>query len=132
MFVPNLFSNVEAFLGKTTIEENEAFQIPGMNGSFMAFYIAGDSMSPTLLRGDMVICTAIEDLLELCDGDLYAVMVGNEVYVRRIRRVVDYFGSITHLQLYVDNNNQYAYVNIELKKISRVLKVRNKMSTIND
>ncbi len=132
MFVPNLFSNVEAFTGKTSIEDNEALKIPGMNGSFMAFYIASDSMAPTLVCGDMVMCTAIENLNELSDNQICAVIIGNNAFVRRIRRVLDFYGNVTHLQLFTENSNQFAFSTYDIKNISKILKVSNRMSSIGD
>lgn len=132
MFAPNLFSNVEAFAGKTAIEQNEGLWIPGMNGAAMAFQIMSDSMLPTLAQGDMVICTAIENVCDVQDGQIYAVVLGSESFVRHVRRVVDYFGKVTHLQLYTENPKQFMFSTIEIKEVTRLLKVSNRMTSVCD
>lgn len=132
MFAPNLFSNVEAFAGKTAINENEGLWIPGMNGSAMVFQIMSDSMFPTLTQGDMVICTAIDNVWDVHDGQIYAVVLGAESFVRRVRRVVDYFGKVTHLQLYTENPNQFMFTTVEILQVTRLLKVSNRMTSICD
>ena len=132
MFAANLFSNVEAFAGKTSIGENEGFVIPGMSGSSIAFHIMSEGMSPTLSLGDIVMCKAIENVCDVQDGQIYAVVLGGESFVRRVRRVLDYFGKVTHLQLYTENPNQFMFSTVDIKQVTRLLKVSNRMTSVCD
>jgi phage repressor protein C with HTH and peptisase S24 domain len=132
MFAVNLFSNVEAFAGKTSIETSEAVWLPGISGATMIFQITSNSMSPTLMEGDMVICKAVENTNLIEDGQLYAVMIGAESFVRRVRRVVDYFGKVTHLQLFTENPNQFIFSTVDIQQVSKLLKVSNRMTSICD
>jgi hypothetical protein len=128
MFASNLFTNVEALAGKTVIEEQEAFHLPGMPGAMMAFRINTACMYPIFERGDMVLCRSIEHPDDIYDGDLYAVIAYNAAYVRRVRRCVDKHGTITHLELWTESGEINSTFRLPIDVVSKVLKVTNVMS----
>ena len=62
---PNiLLTNIEAFSSNSVdvdlLEDANHFHIPGLTGNLIAFNINGNSMSPTIKTGDMVICHPID------------------------------------------------------------------------
>jgi Peptidase S24-like len=128
MFSANLFTNTMALGGKTFIEEQEAFHLPGMSGAMMAFHINSDCMTPMLNRGDMVLCRTIEHPDDVWDGDLYAVIAHGAAYVRRVRRCINRAGDLTHLELWTENGEINTSFRLSIDAVSKVLKVTNVMS----
>lgn len=136
-FSPNiLFTNVEAFSSNTVsvdlLEESQRFHIPGVFGDLVAFNINGNSMSPTITNGDMVICMPLENTNELEDNDVYAVVANNSVWVKRVQRCYDRYGRCTHLKLISDNSVEFDPFLVELKEVRKLLKVKRRLTGLND
>ncbi|MEM9921615.1 MAG: S24 family peptidase [Bacteroidota bacterium] len=132
-FSPNiLFTNIEAFASNTVgvdlLEENESFHIPGLEGDLVAFNINGESMSPTILAGDMVICTPLKEKHEMVDNDIYAVVANQSVWVKRVKRCLDKYGRWTHLKLISDNYLEYDPFIIELTEVRKLLRVKRRLT----
>ena len=134
-FSPNiLFTSIEAFasntIGVDLLEENEHFHIPGMKGDLIAFNINGDSMSPTILAGDMVICSPLESKLEMVDNEIYAVVTNQSVWVKRVQRCFDRHHNWTHLKLVSDNFVEFDPFIIEIEEVNKLLKVSRKLTNL--
>ncbi len=135
-FSPNiLFTNVEAFasntIGVDLLEENERFHIPGVNGDLVAFNINGDSMSPTILAGDMVICKPLEDHHEMVDNEIYAVVANQSVWVKRVQKCFDRYHKWSHLKLISDNHIEFDPFIIEIEEVTKLLKVTRRLTGLN-
>ena len=136
-FSPNiLFTNVEAFSSNTVgvdlLEENQRFHIPGVFGDLVAFNINGNSMSPTISNGDMVICMPLEDNKEVRDNEVYAVVANNSVWVKRVQRLYDRHGRWTHLKLISDNYEEFDPFLLEIKEIRKLLKVKRRLTGLSE
>ena len=132
-FSPNiLFTNVAAFssntIGVDLLEENERFTIPGLEGDLVAFNINGDSMAPTILTGDMVICTPLESYHEMADQEIYAVVSNHSVWVKRVQRCYDRHHNCTHLKLISDNYAEFDPFLIEINEVRKLLKVTKRLT----
>ena len=132
-FSPNiLFTNVEAFASNTVgvdlLEENERFHIPGVNGDLVAFNINGDSMAPTILAGDMVICKPLDVLNEMTDNEIYAVVTNQSVWVKRAQKCFDRHHKWTHLKLISDNHVEFDPFIIEIGEVRKLLKVTRRLT----
>lgn len=132
-FSPNiLFTNVEAFASNTVgvdlWEQNERFRIPGINGDLVAFYINGESMSPTITAGDMVICSPIAMESDLEEDEIYAVVSNTCVWVKRIQKCFDRHGIWTHLRLISDNKDEFEPFIIENSEVRSLLKVTRRIT----
>ena len=130
---PNiLFTNIEAFSGNTigleTIEKKEHFRIPGLKGALVAFNINGNSMSPTIKSGDMVICSPLDNLKELKENEIYAVVTHQSVWVKRVQRCFNRYGKWTHLKLISDNFTEFDPFTIDLGAVKKLLKVKVKLT----
>jgi phage repressor protein C with HTH and peptisase S24 domain len=136
-FSPNiLFTNVEAFSSNTVgvdlLEENQRFHIPGIFGDLVAFNINGNSMSPTISNGDMVICMPLEDNKDIKDNEVYAVVANNSVWVKRVQKCCDRYGRFTHLKLISDNYEEFDPFLIEIKEVRKLLKVKRRLTGLNE
>ena len=132
-FSPNiLFTNVEAFasntIGVDLLEENQRFTIPGLSGDLIAFNINGDSMAPTILSGDMVICTPLEAKEEMIDNEIYAVVSNHSVWVKRAQKCYNRHHEWTHLKLISDNYEEFDPFLIEINEVRRLLKVTKRLT----
>jgi transcriptional regulator with XRE-family HTH domain len=132
-FSPNiLFTNIEAFASNTVsveyLEDNQRFFIPGVSGDLVAFNINGRSMEPTISSGDMVICSPLERNNDVKDGQIYAVVTSNAVYVKRAERRFDARGNCTHLLLKSDNFEEFEPFEVAVREIRKLLKVRKKLT----
>ena len=127
-----LFSNVAAFssntIGVDLLEENERFTIPGMEGDLVAFNISGESMAPTILTGDMVICKPLEGKEEMVDNEIYAVVSSQSVWVKRVQRCFDRHHNWTHLKLISDNYEEFDPFLIEINEVNKLLKVTKRLT----
>lgn len=128
MYSPNLFTNINALRGKTNIEEQEAFRLPGSPGAMMAFEINTDSMMPLMRRGDMVLCSALWHPDDVIDGHLYAVISQNNVYVRRVKRCISPQGDLLQLELWTEQGDLQSVFRLPIEVIDRVLRVSNIIS----
>jgi len=132
-FSPNiLYTNMEAFAGNTVgvdlLEENEWFHIPGVSGDLIAFNINGDSMAPTINTGDMVICKPLESNSEMVDGEVYAIVTNQSIWVKRVRKYYNPYQKWTHLQLISDNKEEYDPFYVELNEVQKLLKVKRRLT----
>lgn len=131
-----LFSSVEAFSSNTIsvdlLEDNQRFFIPGIHGDLVAFNINGNSMSPTIYSGDMVICSPIESQDLLKDNTVYAVVTSSAVWVKRVQRCLDRHGNWTHLKLISDNYIEFDPFLVELSEIRRLLKVERRLTGLKE
>lgn len=132
-FSPNiLFTNIEAFASNTVgvdlLEENEHFHIPGVRGDLVAFNINGDSMAPTILAGDMVICSPLDNHTEMLDNEVYAVVTNQSVWVKRVIRCFDRLQRWTHLRLISDNRAEFDPFIIEISEVKKLLKVKRRLT----
>ncbi len=132
-FSPNiLFTNVEAFasntIGVDLLEEHQRFHIPGVTGDLVAFNIKGNSMAPTIMTGDMVICAPLEEKSEMVDNEIYAVVTSNSVYVKRVIRYFDRLKNWTHLKLISDNHEEFDPFILEISEVRKLLKVKRKLT----
>ncbi len=102
-----LFTSIEAFASDTVnidvSENNQLFHIPGLQGQLVAFNIKGNSMSPTIVDGDMVICNALDTIDQIQENEIYAVVANGTIRVKRLQRVYDNYGNWSHLKLLSDN-----------------------------
>jgi phage repressor protein C with HTH and peptisase S24 domain len=122
------FAETEASEGHTRTDEQAQFYFPGMQGNNLVLQINSESMSPTLLAGDMVFCSEINDIYTIHDGGLYAVLTEDAVWVKRLQRCFNELGKVTHLMLVSDNTMQYAPFSIGIESVKRLLRVTNRMS----
>ena len=130
---PNiLLTSVAAFSGNTiglnVVEKKERFRIPGITGALVAFNINGNSMYPTIKSGDMVICSLVENLTELKENEIYAVVTEQSVWVKRVQHKMDDNGQWTHLQLISDNHEEYDPFLVNIKAVKKILRVKLKLT----
>jgi len=130
---PNiLYTNIAAYAGNTVSleinEKKEKFRIPGIKGSLVAFTIEGNSMSPTIKTGDMVICSPIHSLTEMKENDIYAVVTKEAIWVKRVQVIKGKSGIVLQLKLISDNHLVYDPFLIEIGKVKKILKVKLKLT----
>ena len=132
---PNiLYSNTSAFAGNTVgleiNEKRERFRIPGVIGSLVAFTIQGNSMSPTIKSGDMVICSPIQSFEEIKENDVYAVATEEFIWVKRVQVFKGKSDTILQLKLISDNHLEYDPFTVEVADIKKILKVKLKLTGV--
>lgn len=127
-----VFSNISAFASSTidvnVYEDSEHFHIPGMQGEHVAFYINGDSMSPTIANGDMVICRVLETSEKIYENDIYAIVTSNSVFVKRIQKIYNTKKELTKLKLISDNYLEHDPFTVSLRDVRRLLKVERRLT----
>lgn len=97
-------------------------------GTFRSFDIAGDSMDPTLVEGDKVICSYLEPNYwagSIKDGHVYVVVTTADILVKRLRNNIGRHGN---LELISDNPYYNSY-HVPFGDIKEIWYVRNKLST---
>ncbi|MBX2871199.1 MAG: S24 family peptidase [Saprospiraceae bacterium] len=109
------------------LENLQKFSIPNMAGELMAFEINGDSMTPTITNGDIVVCEAIERGQPLRDNNVY-VIVTDVVVAKRIQQVRE-GNNVARLNLISDNDAVYKPYPVELEEVRQILKVKCRLTS---
>lgn len=127
-----LYSSMSAFaslaVDVSVYEESEKFYIPGLQGEFIAFNIKGNSMSPTIADGDMVICRIMETGEPIHDNEIYAIVQGNSVMVKRIQKIRGKNNELVKLKLISDNYLEHDPFIIPITDVRRLLKVERRVT----
>lgn len=127
-----LFSNIDAFASSAisldVYEETERFRIPGLIGEHVAFNVHGNSMTPTISDGDLVICRQVEDINRIRENDIYAVVTNGAVMIKRLQKVYNDTGKWTQLKLISDNYIEHDPFILELREIRKVLEVTKRIT----
>jgi hypothetical protein len=108
-------------------EDLQKFSIPNLEGDLVAFEISGDSMSPTITNGDVVVCEPIERDAPLRDNQVY-VIVTDVVVAKRIQQIRD-GNQIARLRLISDNDTVYKPYEVEPEEIRQILKVKCRLTS---
>ena len=109
------------------IDNLQKFSIPGLEGNLTAFEISGDSMTPTITNGDIVVCEPLERNEPLRDNHVY-VIVSDVVVAKRIQQMRD-DNDITQLRLISDNDAVYKPYDVDLEEIRQILKVKCRLTS---
>ncbi len=89
-FVPLV--NVEAKAGYLSnhvepdyLETLELYKIPGFEkGDFRIFEVEGNSMTPSILPTDKIICGKVEDINKITEGTICVIVNDKDIIVKRI------------------------------------------------
>ncbi|MEM6698867.1 MAG: LexA family transcriptional regulator [Bacteroidota bacterium] len=108
-------------------EEAQKFSVPGLQGDLLAVEISGDSMMPTLMNGDIVICERIERGDSIRENQVY-VVVTDTVVAKRVQQVKKN-GSLQKLRLISDNSSVYQPYELELEEVTQLLQVKCRLTS---
>jgi phage repressor protein C with HTH and peptisase S24 domain len=109
------------------LNEFKKFSIPGLEGDLIAFEISGDSMSPQLTNGDIVVCEPLEKNQLPKDNEVYVVVTDN-VVAKRIKRIKNNNGDLSGFEL-ISDNSVYKPYQVDLEEIKMMLKVKNRLTS---
>ncbi|NND31745.1 MAG: LexA family transcriptional regulator [Saprospiraceae bacterium] len=107
-----------------------AYNLPDRNyqtGTYRSFDVAGDSMEPTLLQGDKVICRFVNPtdwITGIRDHHVYVVVTRNSVLVKR---VLNHLTKHRHVEL-ISDNDYYKSLRINISEIREVWHLHAKIS----
>ncbi len=107
------------------LENLKKFALPGLEGKLIAFEISGDSMSPTIINGDTVVCESLEPNEPIRDNNVY-VVVTDVVVAKRVQQVKRN-NQLSELVLISDNPTYQPY-NIELEEVRQLLRVKGRIT----
>jgi hypothetical protein len=130
-----LYAPVEAFASSANDAqfqgESEFFQIPGLQGDFIAFAVRGNSMQPTINQGDIVICRSLYANEQLKDNEIYAVSINNAVMVKRVQCIWDKNRrKVMKLKLISDNYLEHDPMIEDVSPTHKYWKVEKKVTAI--
>ncbi len=130
--VPAQAGYASGMLETEYIRELPTFTLPDETfkmGTHRCFDVAGDSMEPTLYRGDRVVCSFLEpDAWKegIKDGDVYVIVTYRDVLVKRVVNLIAHNGS---LELRSDNA-VYKPITLPVVEVKELWRVRLKMSSV--
>ena len=130
-----LFSSISAFASSTVDvgvhADSERFYIPGMQGEHIAFYIKGESMTPTIADGDMVICRSLDSHERIIENEIYAIVTSSgNVMVKRVQKILNKHRQMLGLKLISDNYLEHDPFTIPIHEVRKLLKVERKLTDI--
>ncbi len=132
-FVPLLRTNAHAgFLKEMDNEDffdvKDWFRIPGFDPSKdqTLFEVEGESMTPTIFPGDVLICQLHHNVDKVLDGSAVVVITVDGIMVKRLRRDEneEYF------LVENDNENHSETVRIKKEDIKKLMMIRGKISGV--
>lgn len=111
-------------------EDTERFYIPKMQGEHYAFYVKGNSMSPTIADGDMVICRPMESHERIIENQIYAVSTkSGNLMIKRVQKI--YKNQQVHeLKLISDNFLEHDPFLVPIQEVQKLMKVVRKLTDI--
>jgi len=130
-----VFSSISAFASSTVDvgvhADSERFYIPGMQGEHIAFYIKGESMTPTIADGDMVICRSLDSHERIVENEIYAVVTtSGNVMIKRIQKIFNKHRQIEGLKLISDNYLEHDPFTLAIHEVRKLLKVERKLTDV--
>ncbi len=130
-----LYTTAQAFASSAeemqTKNDCEYFQIPGLQGEFIAFSVSGNSMQPTLQDGDIIICRELHNGDTLKDNDIYTICANNAIMVKRVQQIWDKSRrQVLKLKLISDNYLEHDPRFLDKQEVSKVWKVERKITTL--
>jgi len=130
-----LFSSISAFASSTVDigvhADSEHFYIPGMQGEHIAFYIKGESMTPTISDGDMVICRSLDSNERITENEIYAIVTSSgNVMVKRIQKIFNKDRQLQGIKCISDNYLEHDPFTLTTNEIQKLLKVERKLTGI--
>ncbi|MEM6725641.1 MAG: S24 family peptidase [Bacteroidota bacterium] len=110
------------------LEHRPFFHIPGLQNDLIAFSVQGNSMTPTIEDGDLVICSSGIHPTDLVDMDIYTIVTKDSVLVKRIPRIHNRNGELTHLKLISDNQMEHRPDLLRLHEVEHLFKVERRLT----
>lgn len=110
------------------LEHRLFFHIPGLENDLVAFSVQGNSMTPTIEDGDLVICSSGIHPTDLVDMDIYTIVTKDSVRVKRIQRINNRNGELTHLKLISDNQQEHRPDLLRLREVEHLFKVERRLT----
>ena len=109
------------------IKQLPTYSIPGFtNGTYRIFCVDGDSMEPTLVKKDIIICEYIETFADLKNGEIYVIVSKDGILVKRCISALEKSGVI----ITKSDNPAYEPDAIPVDDILEVWKYRAKISHV--
>ena len=120
---------IQNFHEEHSFEEYEWYRIPGYNpgNDQKLFEIEGESMTPTILPGDIVICQEQKNINNILDGSLILFVTNKAIFVKRVRLANenDYF------MLEADNKGfEPQEQKLSKEEILQAMAIRGKISSV--
>lgn len=117
---------IKNFKEEHSYEEYEWYRIPGFNPSKdqSLFEVEGESMSPTLLPRDIVVCQK-QQIDKVIDGAIVLLITKNETTIKRLR--LD--GNHDYLLVESDNPQEEGVQKVKKADIKQLLLVLGKISS---
>ena len=132
-FVPLLRTHAHAgFLQNIDNEDfydvKDWFRIPGFDPTKeqTLFEVDGDSMSPTIFPGDILICQLHHNLDNVLDGSAVVIITVDGVLVKRLRKTE----SSDYLLMENDNQSHEQSDKVSKDDIKKLLIIRGKISSV--
>lgn len=118
------------FQEDTFLEKLQYFSLPDSrfkDGTFRCFEINGDSMLPTFLSGDKVVCSLVFNVYyeQLIKSNNHYVVVTKEDVL--LKRVVNEIRDKKAIQL-ISDNNTYPPVNCSIDQVKEIWKVEMRLT----
>ncbi len=117
---------IKNFPGNLDEVDAEWYKIPGYNPTIdhRLFEIEGDSMSPTIFPGDIIICQKQKDFSRILDGSVVLLVMKDALVVKRVR-----LGNNPETFIFEnDNPLQDEVLEFNKKEIMELSMVRGKIS----
>lgn len=130
-----MFSSISAFASSTVDvgvhADSERFYIPGMQGEHIAFYIKGESMTPTISDGDMVICRSLDSNERVVENEIYAIVTSSgNVMIKRIQKIFNKHRQLEGIKCISDNYLEHDPFTLTINEVQKLLKVERKLTGI--
>lgn len=132
-FIPLIRARAQAGFLEKLEDENfydikDWFRVPGFDpvNDQTLFEVEGESMTPTIFPGDILICQVHHEIDKVLDGSAVVVITVDGIMIKRLKRDEDK----DYLILQSDNVNQGGKGRVRKSEVKKLLMVRGKISNV--
>jgi len=131
------YTHLEAFAGNALDwdsfrqEDRDFFRIPGLEGpELYAFPVKGNSMTPVIDEGDIVVCRPLRNWGDFRENKIYAINESGSIWVKYVQREKPTPSGGTRLKLISANHLEHDPFQMDLSEHTRLFQVIRRISAL--
>ena len=118
---------IENYLDEKYLDTLEVYKIPGYEtGGYRLFEVEGDSMTPSIYPGEIVVCERLPDTLSIENGALCIVVAEEGIVAKRTY----VYEEDRNMLILKSDNTDYKTYSIPMDSVREVWRVRAKITNV--
>ncbi len=106
------------------------FDLPDLKGEKYSFPVQGNSMTPVIEHGDIVICERLENIKDIKDNQIYAISCNGMMWIKYVRPMRDASDNVHFIKLISENSIEHDPFEEEVTAEMEIYKVLKRITNI--